>query len=71
MFYNTFEHGYSDAIKGNQRVLGSPDYRAGYDRGIRYMKSQKAIELAAAGLIAILVGALALSWVFGGVRLPV
>ena len=43
---NTMEHGYHDAIAGRQRVLGSDDYREGYNMGFRYMKGQKAIELA-------------------------
>ncbi|MBD9544274.1 hypothetical protein IB276_33045 [Ensifer sp. ENS04] len=71
MFHNTFEHGYSDAVCGKQRVLGSDEYHAGYAKGVRYAKSQRAIELAALGIFALTIGIVALKWVASSVRLPV
>ncbi|CDZ65545.1 Hypothetical protein NGAL_HAMBI2605_38180 [Neorhizobium galegae bv. orientalis] len=63
MFRGTFEHGYADAIHNRQRVLGSDAYRAGYDRGVRYRKSEKALELAALGILAIVVSVALLIWI--------
>jgi hypothetical protein len=69
MFWNTFEHGYSDAVHGKQRALGSKDYREGFDRGVRYMKSQKALELAMIGIVGVAVAIAAFIWITAKVSL--
>lgn len=56
MMLNTYEHGYTDAITGNQRTLGSDEYRAGYDRGIRYTKAERRMEMLGAGVLVFMVG---------------
>lgn len=42
---NTFEHGYSDAIRGHQRIFGSEEYRKGYEAGARYRADERRMVL--------------------------
>lgn len=67
MFKNTFEHGWSDAVHGKQRILGSQAYTEGYDRGVRHMTKQRAIELTILGLITIPLAICFAVWFVGSV----
>ncbi len=63
MFRNTFEHGYNDAVRGQQRILGSAAYIEGFDFGVRYMKRQKAIELTVLGIISAVAAICMVVWI--------
>lgn len=63
MLRNTFEHGYADAVHGNQRVLGSEAYIEGYSTGVRHRRAQKALEFTVLAIITVTMAIVFMVWV--------
>lgn len=54
---NTYEHGYTDGIRGHRLGSGSPEYQAGYQKAVRYRRAEMWVTLLVAATLALGVGA--------------